>query len=87
MAKWWLRFQISFHGGEGREILKRLCKMDTPPERAQTTNSDCVEAYFLVEAEKQIDAVRCQNEIDEKLRAALKGVEVRLYFDNPKLAK
>ena len=91
MAKWRLTFEIDDgSGGEtesewGRNVLKRLTELDPLPIRAVYEPGGCVKAVFAVDVQGQIEAVRRQNDIDEKLRAALEGLKFEISFENPKL--
>ncbi len=99
MAKTWtLRFQVEDRGNvigigtyrpytpqdSARGILKLVAQLDPPPERLEYVPEKWVEADFSTEADNQLDAVKAQNKIDEKLRGALKGIRgVRISFSNP----
>jgi len=95
MAEWRLTFEIevSFCGTRpsvwGRDVLRRLTTLDPLPIRAEYNGGEnwgSVEAVFAVDVQDQLEAVRCQNDIDEKLRAALKGLKFGITFENPELA-
>ncbi|MEK7731233.1 MAG: hypothetical protein AAB363_05180 [Planctomycetota bacterium] len=85
MAEWQLTFQISaWDSEESRKVLKRLTKLDPLPIRAEyIPEREEVEVLFAVDVEGQFEAVRCQNEIDDKLQTALKDIDVGIEFGNP----
>jgi hypothetical protein len=70
---------------DGRAVLRRVAQLDPPPIEAKydAIAAGEVTVVFVVDAERQFEAVRRQNEIDEKLRTVLKDLAVRIGFDNP----
>lgn len=98
MAEWLPTFKIKMpayspltRSDTAREVLKRLTKLDPLPIRAEYKGKaehyqDYVELVFAIDVGGQLEAVRCRNDIDEKLRVALKGFSFPISFDNPELA-
>ena len=91
MAKMWIHsFKLGKSAVWGntsmyaaREILRVVAEFDPPPKRLEYVPEKWVEVDFSVEADDQLNAIKAQNRLDEKLRDAPKGQRVNIRFSNP----